>query len=227
MVGSLKDCGSGFEQVGRVLRDVAPEEQPAVQRLQRGDDLLHEVEIDRAEPARVDVGLGLADAEVDGLVGADVEEGAGILGGELRELLLDEGDGAGLAGREHGAVGRLGERLVLLPRQRVVQVPEGFLLGHDGDVVGARVGDQGCRVGRGDGSAGRRDERVRRVRGGVLEVGRVEIDLVRREGADHLLLELQRGDGAAGEVVVQAAILHRRPVADRRRSAGRRWRRSR
>ena len=48
----------------------------------------------------------------------------------------------------------------------------------------------------------------------MLEVGRVEVDLVGGEGADELLLEVERGDGAAGEVVVQAAVLHGGPVAD-------------
>ena len=103
---------------------------------ERGDDLLHEVEVDGGEAARVDVGFGLAEAEVDGLVRADVQERAGVLGGELGELLLDEGERAGLAGREDGAVGGLGEGLVLLPGEDVVEMAEGLLLGDDGDVVG-------------------------------------------------------------------------------------------
>jgi hypothetical protein len=73
--------------------------------LERGDDLLEEVEVDGGEGAGVDVGFGLAEAEVDGFVGADVQEGAGVFGGELGELLLDEGEGAGLAGGEDCAVG--------------------------------------------------------------------------------------------------------------------------
>ena len=40
-----------------------------------------------------------------------MEEGAGVLGREFREPLLDEGDGTGIAGREDGAVGSFGERL--------------------------------------------------------------------------------------------------------------------
>ncbi len=86
--------------------------------------------------------------------------GAGVFGGELGELLLDEGEGAGLAGREDGAVRCFREGLVLLPEQGVVEVAEGFLLGHDGDVVGASVGDEGGCIGGGDGAAGRGDERV-------------------------------------------------------------------
>jgi hypothetical protein len=68
----------GFELVGSVLRDVAPEEDLAVQRLEVGDDLLDEVEVDGCEAAGVDVGLGAAEAEIDGFVAADVQERAGI-----------------------------------------------------------------------------------------------------------------------------------------------------
>ncbi len=39
----------------------------------------------------------------------------------------------------------------------------------------------------------------------MFEVGGVEVDLVGGQGADELLLELERGDGAAGEIVVEAA----------------------
>ncbi len=79
MVASLKDCGRVFRRSGESDGDVSPEEEFAVEGLEGGDDLLHEVEVDGAEAACVYVGLGLADAEVDGLVGSDVEDrGRGI-----------------------------------------------------------------------------------------------------------------------------------------------------
>ncbi len=213
--GGLLEAGRKLlEEIGRVLCDVAPEEELAVQRLERGDEALHVVEVDGGEAAGVDVGLGLAEAEVDGLVGADVEEGAGVLGGELGEHAGGEGEGAGLVGGEDLAVRGLGEGLVLLPGEVVVEVAEGLLLGDDGDVEGAGVGDQRGGVGGRDGAAGRGEEGIGGVGGGVLEVGRVEVDLVGGEGADELLLELEGGDGAAGEVVVEAAIVHGGPVAD-------------
>ena len=81
MVASLKDVGHGFQERGFFVGDVAPEEELAVEGLEVGDDLLHEVEVDGAEALGVYVGLGLAFAEVDGLVGAEVEEGRRVDGG--------------------------------------------------------------------------------------------------------------------------------------------------
>jgi hypothetical protein len=63
---------------------------------------------------------------------------------------------------------------------------------------------------------GRGEEGIGGVGGGVLEVGRVEVDLVGGEGADKLLLEVECGDRAAREIVVEAAVLHGWPVADLR-----------
>ena len=103
-------------------------------------DALKEVDVDGAEAASVDVGFGLAEAEVDGLVGTDMQEWAGIEGGEFGEHLLDEGEGAGLAGCEDGSVRSFGERLVLLPGEVVVEMAEDFLLGDDDDVVLGGVG---------------------------------------------------------------------------------------
>jgi hypothetical protein len=143
MVESLKLCGSAFSRSGESCAMSPQKSSAGCSGFSAVTICCMKVEIDRREPARVDVGLGLADAEVDGLVRADVQERAGILGGKLGELLLDQRERTGLAGREHGAVRRLGERLVLLPGERVAQMPEGLLLRHDGDVVRARVGDEG------------------------------------------------------------------------------------
>ena len=96
---------------------------------------------------------------------------------------------------------RLAERGVDLVLEDVVQVPERFLLGDDLHVVAPGVGDELADIGAGHGPAGRGDQRIGGVAEGVLEVRRVDVELVGREGADLLLLEFQRGHRPAGEVV--------------------------
>ena len=81
-------------------------------------------------------------------------------------------------------------------------------------MVAGGVGDEFAGVCGGHAGTGNANERV----GGVLlrafEVGGVEVVFVSGEGADDFLLKVERGDGAAGEVVVEAAVLHGGPVAD-------------
>ena len=185
-----------------------------MQRFKRGDDLRQEIEVHRAEGAGVDIRFGLAYSQVDGLVRADVQKRAGVVLGELSKPLLDQRERAGLAGREHGAVGGLGQRLVLLPNQGVTQVAEGFLLRHHRDVVARRERGQLACLGGRDVAAGRRWQRVRGVLLGVFKVGRIEVDLIRRELLDQMFLKGQGRHRAARKIVVQAAILHRGPVAD-------------
>ena len=96
----------------------------------------------------------------------------------------------------------------------MAEVSEGFLIGDDRDVELGGVGDELASVGGGHAAAGGGGERVGGVLLGVFEVGRVEIVLVGGEGADELLLELEGVDGAAGDVVGEAAVLHGGPVAD-------------
>ena len=120
----------------------------------------------------------------------------------------------GLAGGEDVAVRGLGEGGVFLELEDVVDVAEGFLLGHDHDVERRGEGDELAGFVAGEGAAGRCGEGVGGVLEVALEVGRVEIDLVRGEDFELMLLEGERGEGAAGEVVVLAAILHGGPVAD-------------
>ena len=62
--------------------------------------------------------------------------------------------------------------------KRVAQMPEGFLLRDDGDVVLGGVGGELARVLRRDAAAGWPGERVGRVLLGVLEVEGVDVDLV-------------------------------------------------
>ena len=63
---------------------------------------------ERVEGEGLDLCLGLASSEFAGLIGSEMEERAGVVCGELSEHLLDEGDGAVLAGSEDRAVGSLG-----------------------------------------------------------------------------------------------------------------------
>ena len=98
-----------------------------------------------------------------------------------------------------------------------MQMAEGLLLGDDGDVILAGVGDQFGGLGRRERAAGRRGQRLIGIKQRVLEIRRVDVDLERGEDANLVLLEFERGKRAAGEIVVDAAILHRRPVAHRAR----------
>ena len=104
--------------------------------LERGDDLLHETEVDGGAASGVDVGFGLADAEFDGFVCTEMKEGAvWVVCDELGEPAFDEGEGAGLARGEDGSMWGFSEGIVLLVLEDVAQVPEGFLLRDDDDVV--------------------------------------------------------------------------------------------
>ncbi len=58
--GVLEGVGHGFEERGFFVGDVTPEEELAMEGLEVGDDLLHEVEVDGAEALCVYGGLGLA-----------------------------------------------------------------------------------------------------------------------------------------------------------------------
>ena len=91
---------------------------------------------------------------------------------------------------------------------------EGFLLRDDGDVVGLGVGDEFAGLLGRDVTAEGCGDGVGDVRLGVLEVRRVDVDLVSSDDADLLLLEVDGGEGTAGEVVVEAAVLHGGPVVD-------------
>ncbi len=95
-----------------------------------------------------------------------------------------------------------------------MEVAEGLLLGNDGDVVGLGVGDELAGLLGRDAALEGSGDGVRDVGLSVLEVWRVDVDLIGGDDADLLLLEVEGGEGAAGEVVVEAAILHGGPVVD-------------
>jgi len=194
--------------------DVAPEEDAAIEGSEGGVDLGEEVGVDGAEAALGDIFFRSAGAEFEGFIGADVEEGAGEVLGDLREPGGDEGLGAGLAGGEDVAVWGFGEGGVLFVLEDVVEVAEGFLLGDDGDVVLGGEGGELLGFGAGEGAAGRRAEGIVGVLEGVFEVGGVEVGLVGGEDLDLVLLEGEGGEGSTGDVVREAAVLHGGPVAD-------------
>ena len=95
-----------------------------------------------------------------------------------------------------------------------MKMAEGYLLGDDGDVILEGVAHELGHVGGRHGAIGRRGERVVGVEKRVFEVGGVEIGFVGGEDADLMLLELERGHGPAGEIVLNAAVLHGRPVTN-------------
>ena len=73
--------------------------------------------------------MGAAHAEIEGFVGADVDEGRGKLLRDLREPILDERQRAVLAGGEHIAVRSFRQILVELVLEHMMQMAEGLLLG--------------------------------------------------------------------------------------------------
>ena len=111
-------------------------------------------------------------------------------------------------------MGGFGEGAVLLVLEDVAEVAEGFLLGDDGDVVTGGEGGEFAGFCGGEGASGGGGCGGGGILLSFFKVGGVEVDLVGGQGLDEVLLEGEGGDGAAGEVVVKAAVLHGGPVAD-------------
>ena len=107
----------------------------------------------------------------------------------------------------------LSQWLVLLPGELVVEVPEGLLLGNDGDVVLGGISHQFTSLIGGHGAAGKSRHWRGRVSESVLEIGREDVDLVSRQGANLALEKLHIGQGSARPVVGDAAMGHGGPVA--------------
>ena len=107
----LRQC---LDQVGAVLRDVAPEEEPLPHRSQRLFDLLQEAEIDRAEPLGTNAIRSLTAAKLERLVGADMYEASRKERVDLGEHLANELHRRGLPGSEDVAMRRLRQRRVEL-----------------------------------------------------------------------------------------------------------------
>ena len=96
-----------------------------------------------------------------------------------------------------------------------MQVSERFLLRDHVDVIFRRIRHQFAHILARHRAAWWCDQRVAGVGQRVLEVRRVDVQLDGREATDLRLLVRQRGNRSARDVVVEAAILHGGPVADR------------
>ena len=83
------------------------------------------------------------------------------------------------------------------------------------DVILPRIGHQFGNFGRRQRAARRRGQRLIGIKQRVLEIRRIDVDLERGKDTNLVLLKIQRGKRPAREIVVNAAILHRRPVAHR------------
>ena len=108
----------------------------------------------------------------------------------------------------------LGQRRVEFVLEHVMQVAERLLLRDHHHVVARRVRDELADIVAAHGAEWRGDERMRLELERVLEVGREGVELVRGDGADLTLLELECRHRTAGEIVLHAAPAHRGPVAD-------------
>ena len=203
--------------VGIGVADVAPEKQAAVERGEFVVNLLEEVHIHRSITILLDGFAGAASAEIEGFIGADVDEWRGKLLRDLGEPILDERERAVLARGEHMAVRSFCQILIELVFEHVMQMAEGLLLRHNGDVILAGVGYKFRGLGGRKRTGWRRGQRLVRIKQRVLEIGRVDIDLECGEDANLVLLEFERGKRAAREIVINAPVFHRRPVASRAR----------
>ena len=111
-------------------------------RLHDLENFLEVFEINAAESLLGSERFRLPEAKFERFVGADVKERAGKQGNDLAVNLADEIVAFGIGGGEYVAVGRLGEIGIDFILQKLMKVPEGLLLGQDGDVVLAGVLDQ-------------------------------------------------------------------------------------
>ena len=208
--------GQAGNRVGIGVADIAPEEQAAIERRERIVNLLEEIDIDRSVSLLLRPHRCVRPTPRSKVSSAPMwMKGEGNSCAICVNQSLMSGSVPRLTGREHIAVRSLRQILVKLVFEHVVQMAEGLLLGHDGDVILARVGDQFRDLRGRERAARRRGQRMIGIEQRVLEIGRVDIDLEGSEDANLVLLEVERGKRAAREIVVDAAISHRRPVAHR------------
>ena len=168
-----------------------------MQRRQFLMNLLQEIDVDRAIASGLYLRPGATYAQVESFVGSDVNEGRRELLGDLRKPVFDEGQRARLAGSQHVTMWRFGDILVKVVLQNMVKMAECLLLGHHRDVILAGVADQFFYIGGSERAACGRRQRLVGKQQSVLDVGRIDIDLVGSEDTDLVLLKLERGKGTA------------------------------
>ena len=133
--------------------------------------------------------------------------------GQIGKPTADKRQSARVSGSQHRPVRSFAQRPELFELEQMVQVAEGFLLGNDGDVVLGGISHQFTSLIGGHGAAGKSRHWRGRVSESVLEIGREDVDLVSRQGANLALEKLHIGQGSARPVVGDAAMGHGGPVA--------------
>ena len=175
------------------------------------------VEVDLPETFLLRQFLGAPLPELEGFVGADVEQRRGKRLRQLGKHAAHKFEAPGISRGDDVPVRRFGDVLVELVLEHVMQVPEGLLFGHDGDVVTPSVGDQFLHLLRRDRRLVGRDQRLAGVVEDVFHVQREQVHLVLGQGPHLFFHVLEGGNRAAADVIMRAAPAHCRPVADRHR----------
>src|SRR5208283_3838580 len=108
----------------RVLNaHIAPEKDLAMVGSQVFVDFPKVINVDAAVAGFLDLRLGPALAQLNGLIGPDMEERSREHGSEVCKHFSDESEGGGGSGREYVAVRDFGHVLELFILKRQVQVP--------------------------------------------------------------------------------------------------------
>ena len=204
-----------------IHRHVAPEQIALARALDGRDDIAQETEIHWPNAVALDPLRRLAASELERFIGAEVHVPAREERIDLGEPVADERHRTRLVGGQHMSMRSLAQRRIELVLEHVVQVPERFLLWNDVDVIPSRIRHELGDVRARQRAAWRCDQRMFRERERVLEVRRIDIDLVRRERTHLPLHELQRRNGPTRKIVVESTVSHGRPIADLRHTQAR------
>src|ERR1044072_4734627 len=122
-----------------IQRDVPPEHQLAVIRLQKIAHAIQVLEIDRADALGLRLSFALALAQLKGFVFANMEELAGKEFVQFPVPVFDNFVRALLLRRQYISQGRLSQLGIFFQPQSLVKMTERLLLGNQFDVIVARV----------------------------------------------------------------------------------------
>src|SRR5581483_2246413 len=195
-----------------LIANIAPEEQAAIERRQLVMNLFEKGHVDRTVSLLLHLVARSSCAQVPGFIRTDVNEWRWKLLRDLCEPILDQRQRTGLSWRKHVTAWSLRHVLIELVLQHMMQMAEGLLLRHDGDVILMGISDQLRRLSRRESTAWRRRQRMIRIKQRVFKIRRVDVHLERGEDPNLVLLELECRKRAAGKIVVDAPIPHCRPV---------------